>query len=134
MYLRSFLTVNYWQIKFVVDGHWRTDPDRELVTRGAIENNVLRVERWDVLLLRTRLSHELIEVLNQVTSLLISFFSIVAHSNSMFPGLHCERLIADGVKDFSRIKLLVFYEMAVLQRKQPRLGNQYIKLSYIPFI
>nr|GMD44525.1 protein PTST homolog 3, chloroplastic isoform X1 [Ipomoea batatas] len=34
-----------YEIKFVVDGHWRTDPDRELVTRGAIENNVLRVER-----------------------------------------------------------------------------------------
>ncbi|CAH9117746.1 unnamed protein product [Cuscuta europaea] len=33
-----------YEIKFVVDGHWRTDPERELVNRGTIANNVLRVE------------------------------------------------------------------------------------------
>ncbi|XP_009612978.1 protein PTST homolog 3, chloroplastic isoform X2 [Nicotiana tomentosiformis] len=34
-----------YEIKFVVDGHWTTDPQMESVTRGAIQNNVLRVDR-----------------------------------------------------------------------------------------
>ncbi|OIT01369.1 PREDICTED: uncharacterized protein LOC109229651 isoform X1 [Nicotiana attenuata] len=34
-----------YEIKFVVDGHWTTDPQMESVTRGAIHNNVLRVDR-----------------------------------------------------------------------------------------
>ncbi|XP_061357146.1 protein PTST homolog 3, chloroplastic isoform X2 [Gastrolobium bilobum] len=34
-----------YEIKFVVDGHWRTDPQRESVTRGHICNNILRVDR-----------------------------------------------------------------------------------------
>ncbi|XP_060201470.1 protein PTST homolog 3, chloroplastic isoform X2 [Lycium barbarum] len=33
------------QIKFIVDNHWTTDPQRESVTRGSIHNNVLRVDR-----------------------------------------------------------------------------------------
>ncbi|MQL93805.1 hypothetical protein Taro_026460 [Colocasia esculenta] len=34
----------FCQIKFVVDGHWKIDAQREFVTRGTITNNVLRVE------------------------------------------------------------------------------------------
>ncbi|KAK7345508.1 hypothetical protein VNO77_16112 [Canavalia gladiata] len=34
-----------YEIKFVVDGQWRTDPQRETVTRGHICNNILRVDR-----------------------------------------------------------------------------------------
>lgn len=34
-----------YEIKFIVDGNWRVDPQRELVTRGTIENNILRVDR-----------------------------------------------------------------------------------------
>lgn len=34
-----------FQIKFVVDGNWRIDPQRESVTKGTIENNILRVDR-----------------------------------------------------------------------------------------
>ncbi|KAK2454945.1 protein PTST protein 3, chloroplastic [Trifolium repens] len=34
-----------YEIKFVVDGHWRTDPQRESVARGHICNNILRVDR-----------------------------------------------------------------------------------------
>ncbi|XP_045829376.1 protein PTST homolog 3, chloroplastic isoform X2 [Trifolium pratense] len=46
-----FWSVELWlypgvyEIKFVVDGHWRTDPQRESVTRGHICNNILRVDR-----------------------------------------------------------------------------------------
>ncbi|XP_027363965.1 protein PTST homolog 3, chloroplastic isoform X3 [Abrus precatorius] len=34
-----------YEIKFVVDGQWSTDPQRETVTRGHICNNILRVDR-----------------------------------------------------------------------------------------
>lgn len=34
-----------YEIKFIVDGEWRIDPERELVTRGTIHNNILRVDR-----------------------------------------------------------------------------------------
>lgn len=34
-----------YEIKFVVDGKWITDPQRESVTRGHICNNILRVDR-----------------------------------------------------------------------------------------
>ncbi|MED6156327.1 hypothetical protein PIB30_117967 [Stylosanthes scabra] len=34
-----------YEIKFVVDGHWRIDPQRESVSRGHISNNILRVDR-----------------------------------------------------------------------------------------
>lgn len=34
-----------YEIKFIVDGRWRIDPQRESVTRGTICNNVLRVEK-----------------------------------------------------------------------------------------
>ncbi|KAF7804416.1 protein PTST-like protein 3, chloroplastic isoform X1 [Senna tora] len=34
-----------YEIKFVVDGHWSIDPQRESVTRGHICNNILRVDR-----------------------------------------------------------------------------------------
>ncbi|XP_055812129.1 protein PTST homolog 3, chloroplastic isoform X2 [Solanum dulcamara] len=34
-----------YEIKFVVDDHWTTDPQRESVTRGSLHNNVLRVDR-----------------------------------------------------------------------------------------
>ncbi|KAF5475796.1 hypothetical protein F2P56_007567 [Juglans regia] len=33
-----------YEIKFIVDGHWKIDPQRESFTRGNICNNVLRVE------------------------------------------------------------------------------------------
>lgn len=33
------------QMKFVVDGHWKLDPQKESVTRGNISNNILRVNR-----------------------------------------------------------------------------------------
>ncbi|XP_015574890.1 protein PTST homolog 3, chloroplastic isoform X2 [Ricinus communis] len=32
-----------YEIKFIVDGHWTIDPQGEMVTRGGICNNVLRV-------------------------------------------------------------------------------------------
>ncbi|KAL5717007.1 hypothetical protein ACHQM5_010098 [Ranunculus cassubicifolius] len=32
-----------YEIKFVVDGHWKTDPRRETMTKGSIHNNILRV-------------------------------------------------------------------------------------------
>ncbi|XAR69142.1 hypothetical protein NMG60_11000624 [Bertholletia excelsa] len=32
-----------YEIKFIIDGHWRIDPQRESVTKGSIQNNVLRV-------------------------------------------------------------------------------------------
>ncbi|XP_024922387.3 protein PTST homolog 3, chloroplastic isoform X5 [Ziziphus jujuba] len=34
-----------YEIKFVVDGHWKLDPQKESVTRGHISNNILRVNR-----------------------------------------------------------------------------------------
>ncbi|XP_020972405.1 uncharacterized protein DDB_G0271670 isoform X2 [Arachis ipaensis] len=34
-----------YEIKFVVDGHWRLDPQRESVSRGHICNNILRVDK-----------------------------------------------------------------------------------------
>ncbi|KAL6953997.1 hypothetical protein U1Q18_041344 [Sarracenia purpurea var. burkii] len=33
-----------YEIKFIVDGYWRIDPQRESVTRGTIQNNILRVD------------------------------------------------------------------------------------------
>ncbi|WJZ93788.1 hypothetical protein VitviT2T_012701 [Vitis vinifera] len=34
-----------YEIKFVIDGQWRIDPQSETVTRGTIDNNILRVDR-----------------------------------------------------------------------------------------
>lgn len=34
-----------YEIKFIVDGKWTVDPQKESVTRGAICNNVLQVDR-----------------------------------------------------------------------------------------
>lgn len=34
-----------YEVKFIVDGHWRVDPQMESVTKGGICNNVLRVNR-----------------------------------------------------------------------------------------
>lgn len=34
-----------YEIKFIVDGHWRIDPQREIINSGNITNNVLRVDR-----------------------------------------------------------------------------------------
>ncbi|PIA29140.1 hypothetical protein AQUCO_06200018v1 [Aquilegia coerulea] len=34
-----------YEVKFVVDGHWMIDPQRESVTRGTIQNNIIRVDR-----------------------------------------------------------------------------------------
>lgn len=34
-----------YEIKFIVDGHWTVDPQRESVIRGTIHNNILRVVR-----------------------------------------------------------------------------------------
>ncbi|KAJ9695350.1 hypothetical protein PVL29_010702 [Vitis rotundifolia] len=34
-----------YEIKFIIDGQWRIDPQRETVTRGTIHNNILRVDR-----------------------------------------------------------------------------------------
>ncbi|XP_062166681.1 protein PTST homolog 3, chloroplastic isoform X2 [Alnus glutinosa] len=34
-----------YEIKFIVDGRWRIDPQRESVTRGTIRNNIIRVEK-----------------------------------------------------------------------------------------
>ncbi|XP_021892690.1 uncharacterized protein LOC110810734 isoform X2 [Carica papaya] len=34
-----------YEIKFIIDGQWRTDPERESVSRGYITNNILRVAR-----------------------------------------------------------------------------------------
>ncbi|GAA0142411.1 hypothetical protein LIER_03317 [Lithospermum erythrorhizon] len=33
-----------YEIKFVVDGHWKLDPQRESVVKGSIQNNILRVD------------------------------------------------------------------------------------------
>lgn len=33
-----------YEIKFVVDGDWKVDPEMELITRNDIHNNILRVE------------------------------------------------------------------------------------------
>ncbi|RVW12976.1 Protein PTST-like 3, chloroplastic [Vitis vinifera] len=32
-----------YEIKFIIDGQWRIDPQSETVTRGTIDNNILRV-------------------------------------------------------------------------------------------
>lgn len=42
--LDGLLFIQY-QIKFIVDGNWRTDSRREIVTSGNITNNVLRVDQ-----------------------------------------------------------------------------------------
>lgn len=34
-----------YEIKFIVDGQWITDPQRDSVTRGHVTNNILKVER-----------------------------------------------------------------------------------------
>ncbi|KAF6166934.1 hypothetical protein GIB67_037447 [Kingdonia uniflora] len=34
-----------YEIKFVVDGHWTIDPQRETGWRGGIQNNIIRVDR-----------------------------------------------------------------------------------------
>ncbi|XP_021847218.1 protein PTST homolog 3, chloroplastic isoform X2 [Spinacia oleracea] len=34
-----------YEIKFVVDGHWKIDPQRESTIKGGVENNILRVDR-----------------------------------------------------------------------------------------
>ncbi|KAL7095904.1 hypothetical protein ACP275_10G051700 [Erythranthe tilingii] len=34
-----------YEMKFVIDGHWRIDPQRESVTRSGVHNNILRVDR-----------------------------------------------------------------------------------------
>ncbi|KAL5540787.1 hypothetical protein UlMin_042400 [Ulmus minor] len=34
-----------YEIKYIVDGQWKIDPERESVTRGSITNNILRVNR-----------------------------------------------------------------------------------------
>lgn len=34
-----------YEIKFVIDGHWRTDPAMESITRNGVHNNILRVDR-----------------------------------------------------------------------------------------
>ncbi|XP_057984233.1 protein PTST homolog 3, chloroplastic isoform X2 [Malania oleifera] len=34
-----------YEIKFIVDGHWKIDPRRESVSGGTIHNNILRVKR-----------------------------------------------------------------------------------------
>ncbi|XP_028548595.1 protein PTST homolog 3, chloroplastic isoform X2 [Dendrobium catenatum] len=37
-----------YEIKFIVDGQWMIDPQREVATNGHITNNVLRVDRRDI--------------------------------------------------------------------------------------
>lgn len=37
-----------YKIKFIVDGTWRIDPDREITTSCGFTNNVLRVDRWAI--------------------------------------------------------------------------------------
>ncbi|KAL2487359.1 5'-AMP-activated protein kinase-related [Abeliophyllum distichum] len=34
-----------YEIKFIIDGHWRIDPQKESITRGTLHNNILRVDR-----------------------------------------------------------------------------------------
>lgn len=34
-----------YEIKFIVDGNWKIDSQREFITRGNIQNNILRVDR-----------------------------------------------------------------------------------------
>ncbi|CAA7410599.1 unnamed protein product [Spirodela intermedia] len=36
-----------YEIKFIVDGHWKIDPQREFVSKDNIVNNILRVDRDD---------------------------------------------------------------------------------------
>ncbi|KAF8042680.1 hypothetical protein BT93_A1114 [Corymbia citriodora subsp. variegata] len=47
---RNWLTMLWlypgtYEIKFIVDGEWRIDPQKESVTRGTICNNVIQVDR-----------------------------------------------------------------------------------------
>lgn len=42
---KHYVTFNNLQIKFIVDGHWKVDPQRESAIKGGLENNILRVER-----------------------------------------------------------------------------------------
>lgn len=44
-YAMLWLYPGTYEIKFIVDGQWRIDPQRESVTSGTIQNNVLRVDR-----------------------------------------------------------------------------------------
>ncbi|XP_057534030.1 protein PTST homolog 3, chloroplastic [Amaranthus tricolor] len=34
-----------YEIKFIVDGHWKIDPQKELINKNGVENNILRVDR-----------------------------------------------------------------------------------------
>ncbi|XP_022846697.1 protein PTST homolog 3, chloroplastic isoform X1 [Olea europaea var. sylvestris] len=34
-----------YEIKFIIDGHWRIDPEKESINRGTVHNNILRVDR-----------------------------------------------------------------------------------------
>ncbi|ONH96429.1 hypothetical protein PRUPE_7G128700 [Prunus persica] len=42
---RLWLYPGIYEIKFIVDGQWKIDPQRESVTRGTICNNILQVDR-----------------------------------------------------------------------------------------
>ncbi|KAI3930196.1 hypothetical protein MKW92_019709 [Papaver armeniacum] len=42
---KLWLYPGIYEIKFIVDGHWTIDPQRETTSRGTIQNNILRVER-----------------------------------------------------------------------------------------
>ncbi|RZC91025.1 hypothetical protein C5167_028853 [Papaver somniferum] len=42
---KLWLYPGVYEIKFIVDGHWTIDPQRETTSRGTIQNNILRVER-----------------------------------------------------------------------------------------
>ncbi|KAK1267624.1 hypothetical protein QJS04_geneDACA000219 [Acorus gramineus] len=33
-----------YEIKFIVDGHWKCDPQREILSKGYVTNNILRVD------------------------------------------------------------------------------------------
>lgn len=45
LYLVLYLV--FVQIKFVVDGRWEIDPEREIVTLNGVDNNILRVDSVD---------------------------------------------------------------------------------------
>ncbi|GFP99282.1 hypothetical protein PHJA_002072300 [Phtheirospermum japonicum] len=34
-----------YEIKFIIDGHWRVDPQRESISWNGVHNNILRVDR-----------------------------------------------------------------------------------------
>ncbi|XP_021774532.1 uncharacterized protein LOC110738433 isoform X1 [Chenopodium quinoa] len=34
-----------YEMKFIVDGHWKIDPERESTIKGGVQNNILRVDR-----------------------------------------------------------------------------------------